>query len=92
MTVLRSRPLDLGVLLAIFLMGLSSQGQAADPPRFEPREIDPHVGDVCYAVTLADVDGDGKSDIVAVSENRVVIVAGGRATHNVKLYLHRGPR
>lgn len=35
-------------------------------------EIDPHVGNVCYAVTVADVDGDAKTDIVAVSENRVV--------------------
>lgn len=72
MTVVRSRPFDLGGILAIFLMGMSSLGQAADPLRFESREIDPHIGEVCYAVTLADVDGDGKPDIVAVSENRVV--------------------
>lgn len=29
------------------------------------------VGNICYAVTKADVNGDGKMDIVAVSENRV---------------------
>jgi hypothetical protein len=34
--------------------------------------IDPNVGKVCYAVTIADVDKDGDQDIVALSENRVV--------------------
>lgn len=41
-------------------------------PSFEPRIIDPDVGKVCYAVTLADVDGDGDADIVALTENRVI--------------------
>jgi hypothetical protein len=41
-------------------------------PKFQPREIDPHVGNVCYAVTFADVNGDKKPDIVAVTENAVV--------------------
>ncbi len=41
-------------------------------PTFRATTIDAHIGDVCYAVTLADVDGDGKRDIVAVSENRVL--------------------
>ncbi len=41
-------------------------------PGFHAVTIDPHVGDICYAVTAADVDGDGRDDIVAVSENRVV--------------------
>jgi hypothetical protein len=45
---------------------------AAEIPEFETREIDPKVGEVCYAVTAADVDGDKKTDVVAVSENRVV--------------------
>lgn len=46
---------------------------AADPfPVFRERVIDPEIGQVCYAVTVADVDGDGKQDIVAVSENRVL--------------------
>ena len=45
---------------------------AAEFPRFVAQEIDPHVGNVCYAVTVADVDGDGKLDVVAVSEDAVV--------------------
>ena len=40
-------------------------------PAFEAKVIDPNIGAVCYAVTSADVNGDGKRDIVAVSENRV---------------------
>ncbi|OYW13655.1 MAG: hypothetical protein B7Z55_16460, partial [Planctomycetales bacterium 12-60-4] len=46
-------------------------GLAAEFPQFEPVVIDPAIGKVCYAVTTADVNGDGKLDIVAVSENRV---------------------
>jgi hypothetical protein len=45
---------------------------AADRPRFIAQEIDPHVGNVCYAVTGADVNGDGKLDVVAVTEDAVV--------------------
>jgi hypothetical protein len=45
---------------------------AIDFPRFVAQEIDPHVGNVCYAATAADVDGDGKLDVVAVSEDAVV--------------------
>jgi hypothetical protein len=41
-------------------------------PTFEHQEIDPHVGNVCYALTLADVNGDEKTDIVAVAEKAVV--------------------
>src|SRR5690606_26105922 len=33
---------------------------------------DPQIGKICYAVTSADVDGDGLQDIVAVTENRVL--------------------
>ena len=36
------------------------------------QEIDPHVGEVCYAVTVADVNGDQKRDVVAVTEDAVV--------------------
>ncbi len=45
---------------------------ADDFPKFDSQVIDPHVGEVCYGVMAADVNGDGKLDIVAVSENSVL--------------------
>jgi hypothetical protein len=46
---------------------------AADPaPRFEEQVIEPNIGKVCYGLTLADVNGDSRQDVVAVSENRVL--------------------
>lgn len=45
---------------------------AADFPRFQPQEIDPHAGQVCYAVAAADVNGDQKLDIVVVTEDAVI--------------------
>ncbi len=55
--------------LAIVIPTLSA---ADNFPAFEAVTIDPNIGKVCYAVTLADVDGDGDQDIVALSENRVL--------------------
>lgn len=72
MPVLRSRTWTLGFFLFGCLNLSTGSVIAADPPRFKVVEIDPHVGEVCYAVTLADVDGDKQDDIVAVTENRVV--------------------
>jgi hypothetical protein len=45
---------------------------AADFPTFKAQEIDPHAGEICYAVTVADVNGDQKLDVVAVTEDAVV--------------------
>jgi len=56
----------------LMLSVLAAATAAAEFPRFEPREIDPHLGAICYALTVADVDGDGKPDVVAVSEDAVV--------------------
>ena len=63
-----------GLLLAVFLGGVfgTSAASAGGFPEFEHVVIDPYCGRVCYAVTLADVDGDGRQDIVAVTENRVL--------------------
>ena len=47
-------------------------GRRGQPPKFQAQEIDPHVGDICYAVTVADVNGDRKLDVVAVTEDAVV--------------------
>jgi len=59
---------------ATFVLGLyrPPTASAADFPSFKHTVIDPRIGNVCYAVTLADVDGDRRLDIVAVSENRVL--------------------
>jgi hypothetical protein len=57
--------------LAMILLPVGVWAQST-LPNFKPITIDPDIGKVCYAVTLADVDGDGKQDIVAVSENRVL--------------------
>lgn len=45
---------------------------ADDFPEFEHQTIDAEAANTAvYAVTLADVDGDGRQDVVAVTENRV---------------------
>jgi len=62
-----------GIVTAILVGGLQCAACAQDAfPTFKPQVIDANIGKVCYAVTHADVDGDGKRDIVAVSENRVL--------------------
>jgi hypothetical protein len=58
--------------LCLFSLFLALPATAAEFPRFQAQEIDPHIGNVCYAVTVADVNGDGKLDVVAVSEDAVV--------------------
>ena len=61
------------ILIVTFLLGGTLAAFGDDTfPTFPAKVIDPNVGRVCYAVTLADVDGDTKLDIVAVTENRVL--------------------
>jgi hypothetical protein len=60
------------LLRSVAFLALCTPALAADFPTFRAQEIDPHVGNVCYAVTVADVDGDGKPDVVAVTEDAVV--------------------
>ena len=68
-----SAPLPQRVILAGLLAGvaLGAPARAAEPT-FAARVIDPHPGEICYAVTLADVDGDARQDIVVVTENAVL--------------------
>ncbi|HEX6983902.1 MAG TPA: VCBS repeat-containing protein [Planctomycetaceae bacterium] len=69
-------------------LALSAAGAiAADPPfpKFEERTLDPHAGDVVYAVTHADVDGDGRQDVVAVTEDQVLWYAAPEWTKHVLL-------
>lgn len=56
----------------LLLATLSQSTNAASFPQFRRQVIDPYVGKVCYAVTVTDVDGDRRNDIVAISENRVL--------------------
>lgn len=56
-----------------FLIGVSlwTPAIAAEFPTFRRQVIDSEIGKVCYAVSTTDVNGDGKLDVVAVSENRI---------------------
>jgi hypothetical protein len=78
---------------------LATSASAADFPSFKPQEIDPHVGNVCYAVTAADVDADGRLDAVAVAEDAVywyanpswakhIIIKNATARDNVCIQAH----
>jgi len=44
----------------------------ADFPKFEAQEIDARAGEVVYAATTADVNGDAKPDVVAATEDAVL--------------------
>jgi hypothetical protein len=57
--------------LAAFV-AIAAPAAAADFPRFQAQEIDRHAGEIVYAVTVADVDGNSKPDVVAVTEDAVV--------------------
>ncbi len=67
-------PMRTTLALVALLLAAPAAASAADLV-FEAREIDPHVGNVCYAVAVADVDSDGRPDVVALSEDSVVCYA-----------------
>jgi len=60
------------VFSVLGVLAVSTSAASAEFPTFKAQEIDPHVGNVCYAVTTADVNHDGKPDVVAVTEDSVV--------------------
>jgi hypothetical protein len=78
---------------------MAADAVAADFPRFQAQEIDRHAGEIVYAVTVADVDGNRKPDVVAVTEDAVVwyenpgwtrhdIIRGATARDNVCIQPH----
>ncbi len=84
-------------LTFVLWLPVTSSGQepvvGAGFPRFRIQELPEKLG-VGYAVTLADVNGDGKKDIVVVDTNRVlwfenptwkkhIIIEGGTRADNV---------
>lgn len=60
------------ILAVLAMLAIQTELSRADEFAFEAKTLDPNVGKVCYALTLADVDGDGRQDVVAVTENRVL--------------------
>ena len=82
--------------LALLCTTVIQPARADDFPSFRGEQIDPRVGEVCYAVTTADVDGDGKLDVVAIANDAVVwyqnptwakhdVIRGGTEKDNVCL-------
>ena len=86
-------------LSAIVIALLAIESADAAFPRFEVKEIDANVGEVCYALTIADVDGDKLPDVVAVTEDAILwytnpswkrgtILRGGTKPDNVCIQAH----
>ncbi|MEI7687919.1 MAG: VCBS repeat-containing protein [Planctomycetota bacterium] len=84
--------------LALLAILAAVDGAAAQEFKFKPQEIEKNLS-VGYAVTLVDVDGDGKKDIVVVDTNRVlwyqnptwkprVMIQGGTKPDNVCIAAH----
>ncbi|GAA5506591.1 VCBS repeat-containing protein [Novipirellula caenicola] len=60
------------LLMPIAAVALVTTCVHAEVPSFEKNVLDAQIGNVCYAVTAADVNNDGKIDAVAISEDEVV--------------------
>ena len=67
----RSNSLAISFLMTLSLV-LLNENTSAEQLNFKKIVIDPNVGKVCYAVTAADVDGDNRLDIVAISEREAM--------------------
>ncbi len=63
----------LAAVIAAVTMGWSQPPYAwADELKFEDVTIDPEPGKVVYAVTVFDLNADGRDDIVAITEDKVL--------------------
>ena len=67
----RSTALAISFLMTL-LSVLSTEKSFAEQFNFEKIVIDPNLGKVCYAVTAADVDGDSRLDVIAISEREAM--------------------
>ena len=59
-------------LLMTLALWIPSGNAFAEKMTFQKTVIDPNLGKVCYAVTAADVDGDDRLDVVAISEREAM--------------------
>ena len=93
-------PVSLKIILsAVAITAACCQTAPAQAIPFQAITLDPNPGKVVYAVTHADVDGDGQVDAVAVTEDQVLwyrapdwqkqtILSGGTAPDNVCIAPH----
>ncbi len=62
----------ISTLVTLLIMVVGSRGAEGGVPRFEAEQVDGAVGEVCYALAVADVDGDGRPDVVAATEDALL--------------------
>lgn len=72
------------------LLSLVSTAFAQHIPEFKEQVVDPDAG-ICYAVTLADINGDGKLDIVVVTEQPDQVVWYENPTWKKHVILEKEP-
>lgn len=72
------------------LLILSSGMLAQHIPEFKEQTIDANAG-ICYAVTIADINGDGKPDIVVVTEQPDQVVWYENPTWKKRVIIEREP-